>query len=298
MSSIFILDRNIIIEMEKENKKKKAIEQNIDATKLGSRQPNKIKRADECAKKNNFVSPLISIFEGQDRRVLNFSEYKESSEREVSILKDYYKNKEVTVDVSILKVLKDAYDGFTSEWDLSAKEIIPFIGWFKEFVNIQYDQVASDDREKLATLNFESCKEFLTKEKVHAGNQLGICLMSACFGNKHAKGIVEPSFGVKPTEGDCRKVAMDMFSIHICNFLRAHGEEGLLDCVLVTEDGSLSSYVAELSSKTKLHQVVKGNGGAEIHWEYVDAVEYLFPLARDIGQRKEIMNFLAKTDSF
>lgn len=233
-----------------------------------------------------------------DRRVLNFSEYKESAEKEISILKDYYENKEVTVDVSILNVLREAHDAFTSEWDLSAKKIIPFIGWFKEVVNIQYDQVPSDDREKLATLNFESCKEFLTKEKIRAGNQLGICLMSACFGNKHAKGIVEPSFGVKPTEGDCRKVAMDMFSIHICNFLRAHGEERLLNCVVVTDDGSLSAYVEELSSKTKLHEVVKGNGGTEIHWEYVDAIEYLFPLARDIDQCKEIMNFLAKTDSF
>ncbi len=173
MKKIYFLDRNAVSDIKKNINK-----QSIKIERLA-----KLRSID---KKDNIVSSILSIREGQSKHIETKEEIQKSISKDTPAIKKFYKKAKTDTEffqknISTVSKTFELETGKESLWDSYIKLII-------KAKNDLYQPIKKLEREKYT----DDFLEYCTNLNVPIGHPIVLCCLSALYGNINAHKILKP----------------------------------------------------------------------------------------------------------
>lgn len=195
-------------------------------------------------RKENFVSPLLSIMEGNNRGTLEMNAIMELARIESAVISNFFKKAVTDSDY----LTENIFELACAVRDHTLREID------------NYRMVAPALRRLLANENGEDrCRQLRDEVLMLAANHgvgetmpIVLCSIAAVYGSKHARGVLKPT--INPTEGDDYNVIMDIQNIKFCLNMSNPRDPSYPTLRLATADRALNLFSRSLTAldvKTK-----------------------------------------------
>lgn len=195
IKKIYLLDRNAISEIKK----------SADGVKVNLERLKKLKSLD---KNNNFISGLLSIREGQSKRLESCDQIESLIDKDLPYLKSFYTKARTDGDFFIQnKQFTGECFGHTEGKELNWDIYIKFIKYVQ---SILYQPIKRVNR-------LEYAKNIILKSKsigVPKGHLIVICALASLYGNQSAINILKSKLNMSAQEAD--EAAYNSLSDLIC----------------------------------------------------------------------------------
>ncbi|EUK17605.1 hypothetical protein [Commensalibacter papalotli (ex Servin-Garciduenas et al. 2014)] len=261
--NIYLLDRNIIIDIEKFQKNKESL--NDNSLKL----IDKLQTLDES---NNTFSCMLSAIEGHHKRQQTTQEFEETSKQEILILKSFFKKAKVdeTPLLSAISGLKKESDQapIHSEFNLFAN--------FLENVN---SIIFSDVKNEQILPQCDKIIETAQKLKIPKNHYIVIACLAIIAGSSECRKLIKPTKDIK--KENAYNVISDLSIIHYFNILRSMPGFNESQFIFLTNDQGLQFFLDNIIIEKSIYM----GQDSEITFIQTTIKEYKKPLFPRLNEK-------------
>lgn len=237
----------------------------------------------------NYVSPLLSIMEGNNRAVLEMNELMELARTESSVVSGFFKkaaNDSKYLTENVFELAFAARDHALREVD-------------------NYRTITSALRRLLAKENgADRCRklrdEVLTLASTHEVGEtmpIVLCGLAAVYGSRHARGVLKPT--ANPTEGDDYNVIMDIQSLKFCLNMSKPRDLNFPRLKLATADKALNAFSRSLIPlDVQTRQLASGEALVSTKVDIHGFVSHLPFLKGQKKQKDELISILTAQEDY
>ncbi|MGI2227433.1 hypothetical protein [Shewanella frigidimarina] len=178
MSTLYLLDRNAVSD----------IKNHVDGKQFSCDKKDRFKRIQEIDKSENFVSPILSMIEGQLGRECDKEELHQCLVKETKYLQSFFKN--ANVDSEYLNRYSDDFSEVYSTYIESS--------WYECYEVLKYSYpfliqpLKSSDVNEYHKELFSLCRRL----DVPLSHPAVVCCVAASLGCNNSRNIIKPKLGI------------------------------------------------------------------------------------------------------